>query len=175
MSAIDRTPLNINYLQPDGFVFVVKKLPTTTFFTQNVNIPALQLPPAAQPNPFITVPVPGDHIVYDDLVLNFKVDEDLRNYVELYNWICGLGYPDNYDQYANLAKQTIPGDGLYSDISVLITTNIKNTNIEILYKNAFPIALSGFTLSTTEDGLPEIASSATFKFTKYNITTLPSP
>jgi len=174
MTALGRTPLNINYLQPDGFVFVVKKLPTTTFFTQSVNIPALELPPALQPTPLIGVPVPGDHIVYDDLVLNFKVDEDLRNYIELYNWIVGLGYPDDYSQYADL-KNKPTGDGLYSDISVLITTNIKNTNVEILYKDAFPIALSGFTLSTTEDGLPEIASSVTFKYTKYYISALPSP
>lgn len=174
MTALDRTPLNTNYLQPDGFLIQIKKLPTVTFFTQQINVPAFQLPPTFQPNPYINIPIPGDHIVFDDLQFQFKVDEDLKNYIELYNWIQGLGYPDDYSQFKDLKNQPI-GSGLYTDISLLITTNIKNPNIEILFRDAFPIALGGFNMMTTDGSITEVTSTATFKFQKYNISVLPQP
>lgn len=172
--ALDRTPLNTNFLQADGFIIVVKKLPTVKFFTQEINIPEINLPPTEQPNPFTQIPIGGDHIEFGDLMLSFKVDEDMRNYIEIYNWIQGIGYPDDHSQYKALEDiPLITGEGLYSDISILITTNLKNPNIEIVYRDAFPISLSGFNLSTVDAQSTEVTTTCRFKYLKYDIFVLP--
>lgn len=174
MSALDRTPINTNFLLPDGFIIVIKRCPTVKFFTQQINVPGISASVPEHPTPLIHIPQTPDHMQFDDLSFTFKVDEDLRNYMEIFNWINGLTYPEDHSEYKELAdKEQFTGDGLKSDISLLITTNIKNPNIEINYLDCFPIALSGFTMSTTEDSVQEITTSATFKFTKYDIKTLP--
>lgn len=172
--ALDRTPLNTNFLQPDGFVIVVKRLPTVKFFTQTINIPGFSITPTEQPTPLIKIPIAGDHIEFEDLELSFKVDEDMKNYMEIYNWIIGLGYPDEHSQYKTLArKDQWTGEGLVSDISVLITTNIKNPNIEIVYRNCFPISLSGFSMTTLDSQSSQVETSVRLKYEKYDIFVLP--
>lgn len=169
-----RTPINQNYLQQDGFIFVIKKCPTVQFFTQQLNVPGLSLPPTEQPNPFIKIPIAGDHIEFEDLNLTFKVDEDLKNWSELYNWIVGQGYPDDYDQYKQLYKtDKILNEGLTSDISVISTSNIKNPNIEIVFRHAFPIYLSGFNFDTTSPDVQLLSASVSFKYQKFDINVLP--
>jgi T4-like virus tail tube protein gp19. len=176
LTALDRTPINTNLLQPDGFQIAIKRLKTVTFFTQQINIPGFILPPTSINNPFIEIPIPGDHIQFDDLTFTFKVDEDFRNYMEIYNWINGLGYPDDYSQYKTLAdadKEKFRNDGIKSDISVLIMTNLKNANLEVLFREAFPISLGGFNFDTTDNSLTEISTEVTFKYEKFDITVLP--
>lgn len=174
MSALGRTPTNTNFLLPAGFQIIVKKLPTTTFFTQDISIPGFSLPNVVQANPFLGIPLTGDHIDFEALSMSFKVDEDLRNYLEIYNWICGEGYPDDYEQYKTLAEKTkFSQEGLYSDITILITTNIMNANLQFTFRDAFPVSLSGFRLTTTDNNLTEIMTTATFKYTKYDIITIP--
>lgn len=173
MSALNRTPTNMNFLQNEGFYYVIKKCPTVSFFTQNINVPGLSLPEAIQPTPLVHIPQSGDHISFEPLSITFKVDEDLKNYLEIFNWIQGQGYPDEHNQYKELAdKGRYSGDGLVSDISLLITTNIKNVNYEIKYIDAFPVALSGFSLSTIESDVQLISATAQFKYTKFEINAL---
>ena len=174
VGALDRTPQNMNYLLPDGYKIVIKKLPTTIFFIQEFDIPGFSLPPVEQGSPFINLPHTGDHVIFEDLTFTFKVDENLKNYMEIYDWITKSGYTDVYSQYKELAdKPRFSNEGLYSEISVLITTNIKNPNIEFTFLEAFPIALSGFKLGTTDKNTTEVSATATFKYQKYNITVLP--
>lgn len=173
MTALDRTPLNTNFLQTDGYLIVVKKCPTVKFFTQNINIPGLSVTPTEHPNPFVSIPYSGDHIIFEDLDLSFKVDEDMRNYMEIFTWINGLAYPEDHSEYKALSDlPRLTGEGLVSDISILITTNIKNPNIEVVYRDAFPIALSGFSLATTDGQSTEVNTTVKFKYTKYDIITL---
>lgn len=174
MSALDRTPNNTNFLQADGFQIIIKKCPTVTFFCQELVIPGFMNPAPEQPNPNIRIPHTGDHIIYDDLQIEFKLDEDLKNYLEIYNWINGTGYPDDHSQYKELAdKPRYTNEGIYSDISIILTTNIKNYNVEFLFRDAFPVGLSGFSLSTTSQGVQFLSTTATFKYIKYDITSLP--
>ena len=60
---------------------------------------------ANQPTYLKDIPVPGDKIVFEDLTLRFIVDEDLVNYTEIYNWIKGLGYPEDLEQIYDLQRE----------------------------------------------------------------------
>ena len=171
MTILTRTPANPNFLQPEGFIIAIRRLPTTTYFSQQVYIPGFATQATAQPTPFVKLPIPGDHIEFEDLSFTFKIDENMQNFMEIYNWMQGIGYPDDFQQYADLktAGKIVPDTGVYSDISVIITTNLKNPNVEFLFKNAFPVSIAGFTLDTTDANITELSTTVTFKYEKYDI------
>ncbi len=85
---------NKNFLSPLNFKFSLKRAPHVNFFIQAVNLPGLSLPEIDVSNPLIRVPYAGDHLLYDELQITYKVDENLRNYMELHEWIRALG---NYE------------------------------------------------------------------------------
>ena len=85
---------NRNFLAPTGFQFNLKRSPKVAFFCNEANIPDLNLGVAIQANYLRDIPTPGDKIEFGDLSLRFLVDEDLSNYMEIQNWIRGLGYPE---------------------------------------------------------------------------------
>ncbi len=170
MSAIDNTPTNRNFLSPLNFKFQIKKAPHVNFFIQKVNIPSINLPPAVSPNPFVNIPLPGEHLTYGELNITFKVDEDLQNYLEIHNWITGLGKPEEFEQYKNIAdKKEWTGEGIYSDISVIVLSSTKSANYEIVYVDGYPVSLSGLEFNTIDSDVNYITATASFKYTYYNI------
>ena len=48
------------------------------------------------------IPVPGDKLRYEDLTINFMVDEELENYIQIYQWMTSLGYPQSVAHYSEL-------------------------------------------------------------------------
>ena len=103
MSAVTNTPENKNFLSPINFRFQIKRSPHLNFFIQRVNLPAIRLPDVTYPNPVQNIPYFGEHMEYADLVIEFKLDEDLQNYLELHNWLIQLGTPERLDQYREIA------------------------------------------------------------------------
>ena len=165
MSAIDNTPQNRNFLSPLNFNFTVKKLPHVNFFVQKLGVPSVNLPNTYMPTPLKRLPFPGDQLQFGTLKIQFKVDEDLQNYLEIFNWLQALGKPESTDQYA--ALESIPlysGEGLYSDASIVTLTGIKNANYEFNCRDTFPISLSEMTLGTTDSNVNYVAASAEFNF-----------
>ena len=170
MTAIDNTPTNRNFLSPLNFRFQIKKSPHINFFLQKVNIPDIALKQVDTSNPFVTTPYPGEHINYGMLNIEFKVDESLKDYLEIHNWIVALGKPENFNQYKEIQdKPSYTGDGIYSDISVIVLTSSKMANYEITFADAFPISLSQLRFDTTDESVNYITASAQFKYTYYNI------
>lgn len=161
-------PTNKNPLSPLGFRFFVKKLPTVDFFLQKVNIPGLQLSSVEIPNPFVSIPVGGDHIIFDSLDITFMVDEDMKNYIELFSWINGTGFPNDYSEYSDLANAP-PGLGLKSDVVVSILTSAKNLNYEVTFRGAMPVSLTGLQLDTTLTDVQYLEAQASFRYLDYTI------
>jgi hypothetical protein len=156
-----------NFLSPLEFVVFVKRLPNVQFFTQSVNIPSFSMQLIEQPNPFKPTPVPGDRVVYGDLQISFIVDESMNNYIEVYNWMKGLTFPNEFNQYKNLDDSEY---GIYTDISIVVMNSHKNPNIEFLFKDCFPVSLSDMTLDTTQSDLIYPQATVTFAFKDFTIT-----
>jgi len=91
MAYSNTEPVNKNFLSPLGFKFVIKKTPHINYFIQSVSLPDITLGDTYVPTPFTRIPIAGDHIEYGDLIFTFKVDESMKNYRELYNWITAIG------------------------------------------------------------------------------------
>jgi len=160
---------NKNFLSPLNFKFQLKRAPHVNFFIHKINIPGISLPTAETPNPFINLPYAGDHLQYEDLQIEFKVDEDLQNYLELHNWLRGEGKL-NFSEYSALASaKKYTGEGLKSDISLTLLTSNKRANYEIVFKDAFPTTVSGIDFSTVNEDVDYIEASASFRYLYFDI------
>jgi hypothetical protein len=147
--AVSDGPLQQNFLQPSGFALEFRRLPYTTFFCQEVSLPGLVLPTISTGNPFVRLNYSATSVEVGNMEVTFKVDEDLRNYTELVNWIKGLGFPESFDQYAD-NKATYKREALRSDASLIITTSGKVPNISFDLIDLEPVSVSPLRMRTTD-------------------------
>ena len=89
---------NLNLLTSLSFKFEIEKFPNITYFCQSCSIPGIQIGEAQQASPFVDFSVPGDTLTFDTLSMSFLVDEDMKNYEEIYNWLMAMGYPKDFEQ-----------------------------------------------------------------------------
>lgn len=165
-SLIASQPSNINFLSPLGFRFTLKRSPHTNFFVTNANIPSLSLGTANMPSPFKNIPFPGDKPSFTDFALTFKVDENMTNYLEIYNWLLKIGFPENFDQYASVRNAgSTTGQGIQSDATLTILNSAMNPTVEVKFENMYPIDLTELRFNTQDTTLNYIEATATFKFT----------
>ena len=101
----DKQIQNRNFLSPAGFKFTLQKAPKVDFFSKSVSIPNLTLGAAVQSTYFRDIPVPGDKLQYGDLDVEFFIDENLENYLQIEQWMRGLGFPESFDEAIDLNPQ----------------------------------------------------------------------
>lgn len=172
-------PNNINPLSPTGFRFSITKLPEVSFFCQEIALPDINLPNIQVGTPLSMLNQPGEIITYGDLTLNFLVDEDMKNYKAVYNWLIGLGFPESHDQYAtfNADQQgsmgyQVRGAALdFSDgtLDILGSNNISVKTINFI--DLIPVSLSSLQFTSMSTDVTYLTGSATFKYTYYNFAT----
>ena len=148
---------NRNFLAPTGFQFNLKRSPKVAFFCNEANIPDLNLGVAIQANYLRDIPTPGDKIEFGDLSLRFLVDEDLSNYMEIQNWIRGLGYPEEVQEFRDLAAEGIikgayakDRQNIYSDGTLQILSNNLVPKFQVNFKDLFPTSLTTLTFDATD-------------------------
>jgi hypothetical protein len=174
------TPIdNRNFLAPTGFKFSLKRSPGVAFFCNQANIPSLDLGIATQPTYLKDIDVPGDKIQFGDLTLRFLVDEDLVNYMEIQNWIRGLGYPESVKEFDDLEKEAVlpgnfdrSGDNIYSDGTLQILSSNLVAKFNVNFKDMFPYSLSTITFDATDTDIEYFTADVSFKYTIYNLTDL---
>lgn len=166
---------NRNFLSPTGFLFKINRCPKVSYFCSSANIPSLDLGLATQPTYLKDIPIPGDKLQFGDLNIEFLVDEDLGNYIEIQKWMRGLGYPDSVKEYKDLENQKVLPDNMnrgsvYSDAVLQILTSNNLTNFQINFKDIFPTSLSTLTYSAEETDVNYFKASVNFAYLIYNIT-----
>tara|TARA_B100001750_G_scaffold24442_1_gene16267 strand:- start:6343 stop:6879 length:537 start_codon:yes stop_codon:yes gene_type:complete len=163
----DTQPDNLNQLSVVGFDVNFSRLPNTEYFCQRVNIPAVVLGETAQANPFMNTPLEGDTLTFESLSISFVIDEDMQNYIEIYNWLTALGFPKDYTQFAALKRTenfANEKNSFYSDINIIMHTNKSNPNYSITFTDVFPTALSSVQLDSTVTTVEPLVVDATFNF-----------
>ena len=173
------TPIdNRNFLSPTGFKFSLQRSPGVAFFCNVANIPDLSLGVAEQPNYLRDIPTPGDKIDFGDLNIRFLVDEDLTNFMELQNWIRGLGFPESLKEIYDLQKDakikypTDAGMNIYSDGTLQILSSNLIPKFQVVFKDLFPYNLSTLSFDATDTDIEYFTADASFKYTIYSITDL---
>ena len=173
------TPIsNRNFLSPTGFKFGLKRSPGVAFFCNQANIPSLDLGVAEQPSYLKDIPVPGDKMQFGDLNLRFLVDEDLVNFMEIQNWMRGLGFPESLAEFQELKDQAILGpmgkstSDVYSDGTLQILSSNLVPKFQVVFSDLFPYSLSTVTFDATDTDIEYFTADVAFKYTIYRITDL---
>ena len=167
---------NKNFLNPTGFKFILNRAPKVVFFSNQTNIPGLNLGVAEQATYLTDIPVPGDKLQFQDLTLRFLVDEDLENYLEIQHWLRGLGFPDSLKEIYDWQRSNpnAPDGPLnYTCDGTLNVLSSSNTpNFKVKFLDMFPTSLSDLDFDATDSDIDYLTASVTFKYTIYNITDL---
>jgi len=196
-NAYNRQPTKLDYASPTQFKFSIIKLPKVEYFCTAANVPGITLGSTSQTTPLKDIPIPGDKVDYDTLNISFLVDEYLENYREIHGWITGLGFPKDYSQFRALQgsgsdrfptmqnvgysseigkvnKTTQNDGGLYSDATLFITTSKNNANLEVRFRDVYPVSLSGLDYNQQETDVQYLTASVTFAYKIYEFASVSS-
>ena len=171
---------NRNFLAPVGFQFNLQRSPGTAYFCNQANIPDITLGVTEQPSYLRQIPTPGDMMDFGDLNIRFLVDEDLKNFMEIQNWIRGLGFPESVQEFRNLETSgTIPrrdyvqcGSDIYSDGTLQIQSSNYVAKFNVNFKDLFPVSLTTLTFDATDTDIEYFTADVAFKYTSYYLTDL---
>ena len=189
-SPLNRQPDKLDYSSPTQFRFMINQLPKVQFFTTAANIPDISLGEAVIPTPYKDIPIMGDKITFGNLDVSFIVDEYLENYVSIHNWLIGIGFPKNRQQFSSFRSDTsnnptsaktvsvdsvgkaTPDRGMYSDATLTILSNKNNPLVEVRYSDLFPVSLSALNYSQDATDVTYQTAEISFRYKLYEIVTL---
>jgi hypothetical protein len=152
MAECDDVPQN--FFSPVEFRFVSVYTPKVTYLAQRVNIPSVSVGTAEIGLPFVRNPEPGN-MTYGDLMVEFKLDENLDAYDEILNWMESISHPDTLaPQYSDIKK----------DLRLIALSSSGNPLREFSFTEAYPATLSDLAFDTTLTDITYLTCTATFKF-----------
>ena len=191
-SPLARQPDKLDYASPTQFKFGIHQLPKVEFFTTTATVPAIALSDVVIPTPFKSIPVQGDQLTFDNLTINFIVDEFLENYLSLHEWMTGIGFPKNRTQFADFktnksntpisarsnsstssdigdVQPASPNNALFSDATLTILSNKNNPIVNVLFRDLYPVALSALEYNQAATDVEYLTASADFTYQIYEI------
>ena len=154
MTSLTEQPTNINPLADVQFKFDISALPNTSFFVQTCNLPGITLEAQVIATPQLqNFSRHTGIITYEALDVTFMIDEYLKNWQEIYEWMIG-----------DVSK--------YTTAVLTILSSSMNPTMEIHFKDIFPTSLSEISFdSTTTDPVYQVAT-ISFNYTEYTIKNL---
>ena len=187
---IQRQPTKLDYASPTQFRFVINQLPKVEFNTISANIPGINLGEAMFPTPYKEIPLMGDTLTYDNLELNFIVDEYLENWMSVHDWLTAIGFPKDREQFSQFRSQDsatpIPTAGntktdigtttaataarsMFSDMTLSVLSNKNNAILECRFYDAFPVSLSGINYTQIATDIENIVATVNFRYKLYEM------
>ena len=171
-SAFGKQIENRNFLSGVAFKFNLAKFPKVDFFSNSARIPELSLELTTQPSYLKNIDVPGERLTFGDFTLRFLVDENMENYISVYNWLTGLGFPETTKEFAELIKdkdgQRDPKEAFCDGTLRILNSNYREV-AKVSFNDLFPISLTSLDFDATNTDVQYFTAEATFKYTVYNI------
>lgn len=155
----DRYPERINPLLPTYYRFHVTRLPATVYFCQSASLPTVTMSEVQMPTPFMPIKSPSK-MDYDELSITFIVDEEMKNWLEIFNWMRSCTNVENYEEFTNHHIATG---------NLIILNSNKNPKMSVTFEGLFPRTLGSIDFSSTIMDPEAIQCTATFGYRNYNI------
>ncbi len=168
-------PGNPNFLQPNKFQLNFSRLPTVQYFCQSVSVPGISLSEAIMTNPLVDIYAPGEKATYDLLTITFFVDEELKAWKEIHDWIRAMTFPKDYSEYrelGNLNKYTRAKSNnqpQYSDGQLTLLTSANNPKIRFKFFDLFPVSVSTFVMDASSTPENIITADASFRYSYFDV------
>ena len=174
---------NRNFLSPIGFKFTIDKLKGVEFFCQSASIPAVTMNSADQGTRFNKVRHPGDELYYEDLFIRFLVDENMKNWYQVHDWMREITTPYSSKEFkysrgglksineleGGATKRMGNYDNQWlSDCSLFILSSNYNPVAEFVFKGAFPISLTTLNFDASVQEVNYFTAEASFRYNYFN-------
>jgi hypothetical protein len=176
LDALARQPNIQDYAQSSQFRLTLVNFPLVEWFCTSVTLPGVTLGVSEMETPFTMSPLVGDKMTFDNFDVTILVDEELKNYQEVYEWMVNIGFPHNQSQF--MAKPSLDGvpkvgdRNLYSDLILTILSSKNNPKVVVTLYDAFPISLSGLTYTTQDTDSVYLTADVSFAYTWYDFAAL---
>lgn len=144
-------PDNLSLLNPNGFKFVIDRIPEVEYFTQDCPLPFIRGGNIEIGNlsPF-KANYPGERLERGLFQLKFLADEDFMGWKSIYDWIVYNATHNGSDRFV-------------SDGSLIVLTNAKNPNKTFRLRGMYPVEVSEMQFTTTRGAEP-LTFNATFQY-----------
>lgn len=159
-------PTTHNQLTNNRFTFFLRRCPSMTHFCQRVNLPSLSFGTSIQENPTgIEIRRPGTRYALEEVNVGFIVDEYMKTWLEIYNWMKSIAiYENNYEVLQEKDK--------VSEAYLIITNSAFVPIVSVALHNLYPVLLSSIDFDVSVLDTDPILANVTFSFTHYDITVL---
>jgi|TARA_Y100000310_G_scaffold165745_1_gene165489 hypothetical protein len=189
-SPLARQPEKLDYATQTQFKFGIHQLPKVEFFTLSANVPGISAGVVTRATPFKDIPLVGEKLTYENLSITFQIDEYLENYISLHNWMKGIGFPTDRQEFrtfrdvtsntpasgktppVDLVGKAVPDRALYSDAYLMVLSNKNNPIVEVNFQNIFPISLGALDFTQAVTDVEYMTATAEFAYQIYEINTL---
>jgi len=133
------------------FRLVFPKMPYLEVFCNVIPIPRVSFGIANQDSTYLNIKHPGEKLYFDNLSADFLVDNEMKNYVEIFNWMQRIST-------LGLNQDTV------SDAKILVNTKTFN------FYNVYPISIGGdFILNSTNTDIQFPSCNVVFAYDNFNI------
>ena len=163
---VSQQPSNRNFLSPTGFQLKLDIFPGVDFFCQQASIPDISSVINEVSTPRRRLPIPSSGgTSFGDLQVQFLVDEDIKNYLSLWNWIndTTLAYEPDTEKEVQFATAQL-----------IILTNQLNPNFYINFNDMFPVSLTTLPLNVGATDIEFLQATVTFKYSFYEFLNMES-
>lgn len=162
---------NYNQLENKSIQFIIERLPHVNYFCTSASIPGITATAIRQPSPFTDVKVTGDKLIYQPLIVNFTIDEEMKNWQEIFDWMVDYAHPTEFEEYID---NNYTRNNLYSSkksgATLLIPNNKYNTSHEFVFQDVFPMDISDVVFDVQVGDTQVAVCTATFEYTVYKKT-----
>jgi len=180
---------NRNFLSPIGFKFTIDKLKGVEFFCQSASIPAITMNSADQGTRFNKVRHPGDELYYEDLFIRFLVDENMKNWYQVHDWMREITTPYSSKEFefsrggvksindrdGSKTKRMGTYDNQWlSDCSLFILSSNYNPVAEFIFKGAFPISLTTLNFDASVPDINYFTAECVIRYNYYDYFVYPA-
>ena len=125
----------------------------------------------------------------------YLIDENFNNYIEIQNWMRGLGVPESNEQFENLLKEgrdkspqsmglksstdagketrATADSPIFSDGTLSILSSKNNPTVEVRFRDLYPKSLSSVDFTQEATDVVYLEGTVTMGYKFYEIVKLP--
>ena len=156
-------------------------------------MPGITLTELVQPTRLQQIRIPGNDLTFEDLTIQFIVDEDLETYTQIHDWMAALAQMDSDDKYRALITEgkdrmplsqqqtstdagrpgiATPDGAIFADAKLTVLTSRFISKIEINFQDIYPKSLSALDYNQNLTDTEYLIATCTFGYKIHTYKTL---
>ena len=172
---------NRNFLSPIGFKFTIDRMRGVEFFCQSASIPSVSLGSADVGTRLNKIKNPGDELQYEDLFLRFLVDENMKNWYQVHDWMREIATPYSTKEFKynrGDLKSVNKREATYDyasannqwrcDCSLFILSSNYRVVSEFIFRDAWPSSLSTLNFDASTPDINYFTAEVSLKYNYYD-------